>query len=269
MNGGERVVRLRNTLPPTIAAVATVALWEAVIRFLDVPKFIVPAPSDVARALVAGLRSGVILDNLGVTLSETLGGFAIAVVTGTLLGVLFAEVPVAEAALSQLVAAFQAVPKLALAPLIVIWFGFGQSSKIVMSALAAFFPIFVNTVIGLKQIDPARLDLMRAIKATRMQTLWLLKVPSALPFIFAGLNVGAIFALLGAIVGEYSGATKGLGFFIVQLNTQLDMPGVFSAIIVLALLGTILDRTIHWLHRRIVFWSPTTDDRGTTKTGLG
>lgn len=255
-------------LPATLAAIGALVLWESGIRLLRVPVYIVPAPSDVAGALASGLASGVIVDNAGVTLMETVGGFAVAVAAGTLLGVLFAEVPVAEAALSQLVAAFQAVPKLALAPLIVIWFGFGQSSKIVMSALAAFFPVFVNTVIGLKQIEPARLDLMKAIKATRWQTLWLLKIPSALPFIFAGLNVGAIFALLGAIVGEYSGATRGLGFFIVQLNTQLDMPGVFAAIIVLAVIGTVLDRVIHALHARIVFWSPTRDDLEKTRTSL-
>jgi NitT/TauT family transport system permease protein len=151
--------------------------------------------------------------------------------------------------------AIQAMPKIAIAPLIVIWFGYGYPSKIVVAALLSFFPMLVSFVEGLKATDEGRLKLMRAMTATRWQILKLLRIPYALPFVFAGLELGGLYAMLGAIVAEFVGASAGIGNWLIAMNVNLDTSSTFALLVVLAIYGLVFQKLISALRRRTLFWA--------------
>jgi NitT/TauT family transport system permease protein len=235
--------------------VAFVGLWEWVVRHWSVPTFIAPAPSAVARSLGAGLRSGVYLDHFWVTLGEALAGFGIAAVAGIVLGAVIAQFRLVERTVYPYLVALQTLPKIAVAPLIIVWAGFGLSSKVIIAALVAFFPVLVNVIVGLKTIDQSKLELMRSLRASRWQIFRLVTFPNALPFIFAGLDIAIVFSVLGAIVGEFVGAQRGLGNLILQFNVTLDIAGVFAVLILLAALGIVLHLGMQAVERRVIFWA--------------
>jgi len=235
--------------------VAFVGLWEWGVRAWKIPPFLVPAPSTVATALVNGITSGLYVSNVWVTLSEALLGFLIAGVTGILLGTLIAQWRLVEQTFYPYLVALQTLPKIAIAPLIIVWFGFGISSKVVIAATVALFPVLVNVIVGLKTIDQAKLDLMRSLKASRWQTFRLVTFPNALPFVFAGLDIAIVFSVLGAIVGEFVGAQHGLGNLILQFNFGLDIAGVFAVLIVLSLMGVALHLVMQAIQKRVIFWA--------------
>jgi NitT/TauT family transport system permease protein len=235
--------------------VAFVALWEWVVRQWSVPSFIAPPPSAVARSLAAGLASGVYLEHFWATLGEALAGFAIAAVSGIALGAVIAQFRLVERTIYPYLVALQTLPKIAVAPLIIVWAGFGLSSKVIIAALVAFFPVLVNVIVGLKTIDQSKLELMRSLRASRWQVFRLVTFPNALPFVFAGLDIAVVFSVLGAIVGEFVGAQRGLGNLILQFNVTLDIAGVFAVLILLAVLGIALHLVMQAVERRVIFWS--------------
>ena len=228
--------------------------WQVLLPLSGVPAFVVPTPLDVASALVRGFTTGSYLNDLGVTLFEMLSGFLIAALGGMLTGALIVEFRIIERVFYPLIVAVQSLPKIALAPLMLMWIGFGLSSKVAMAALVAFFPVLVNTIAGLRASDRDMNQLFRSLRASRVQALWYLKLPAATPFIIAGLDVAFVFALLGAIVGEFVGAASGLGYAIMQLQFQLDTPGVFAILVILALIGLTGHVAIRALGRRVAFW---------------
>jgi NitT/TauT family transport system permease protein len=238
-----------------VSAVLLLVLWEAAIGLLHVPNYVMPAPSSIVYAAVRMAQSGLLLDNAVVTLIETLAGFAAALVLAAILAVLISEFRLAEKLIYPYVVALQSMPKVAVGPLIVIWFGFGLSSKIALSALLAMFPMLVNFVQGLRAADQGRLTLMRAMDASRWQTLWLVRIPYALPFFLAGIELGAIYAMLGAIVGEFLGSSSGLGNWLLAMNMNLDISGSFALLILLALYGIALQWLVGLLRRRVLFWA--------------
>lgn len=229
--------------------------WEILVRAMEIPVYIVPAPSDVVVALLNGLGSGVYVRNAVVTLTEALLGFLIASVAGIVLGGLIAQFEIAEKVLYPYLVALQTLPKIAIAPLIIMWFGFGIPSKVIIAATVAFFPVLVNVITGLKTIDSNKIDLMRSLDASRWQIFSKIRFPHALPFVFAGLDIAIIFSILGAIVGEFVGSQSGLGNLIVQLNFNLDIPGVFGSLVFLSAMGIALHAIMTWLRRRFVFWA--------------
>lgn len=235
--------------------VAFVTLWESVVRMFAVPSFIAPAPSTIVRALGGGLRTGLYVEHGWVTLSEALAGFAIAATGGIVLGAVIAQFRLVERTIYPYLVALQTLPKIAVAPLIIVWFGFDISSKVVIAATVAFFPVLVNVIVGLKTIDQSKLDLMRSLKASRWQTFRLVAFPNALPFVFAGLDIAIVFSVLGAIVGEFVGAQRGLGNLILQYNFSLDIAGVFAVLILLAAMGVILHLIMQAIQRRVIFWA--------------
>jgi NitT/TauT family transport system permease protein len=202
--------------------VVVVAVWEGVIRWREVPLYVVPPPSAIWRSLVNGLGSGLFINNAFVTLSEALLGFAGAAVIAIALGSAIAQSRFVERVLYPYLIAIQTTPKVAIAPLFIIWFGFGITSKIIMAGIVSFFPILVNVITGLRSTDAQKIELMRSLRASRWQTFKMVKLPSALPMIFAGLHIAVIFSILGAIVGEFVGSKKGLGNLILQMNFNLD-----------------------------------------------
>jgi NitT/TauT family transport system permease protein len=244
-----------------------VGVWEWAVRQWNVPAFIAPAPSAVARSLVAGIRSGVYLDHFWVTLGEALAGFAIATVAGIAMGAGIAQFRVVERTVYPYLVALQTLPKIAIAPLIIVWAGFGLSSKVIIAALVSFFPVLVNVIVGLKTIDQGKLELMRSLRASRWQTFRLVTFPNALPFVFAGLDIAVVFSVLGAIVGEFVGAQRGLGNLILQFNVTLDIAGVFAVLILLALLGIVLHLAMQAVERRVIFWAQPEEVTGASSTG--
>jgi NitT/TauT family transport system permease protein len=256
VSGRRRALSTLERWSAVIAFVVVIGGWEAYVRAAGVSPIVLPPPSLVVSQLYDGIVYGTFIENLGVTLYETVLGFGIAALVGILLGALVAELPWARKAVYPYVVAFQTIPMIALAPLLVIWFGFGLTSKVLAAAIVAFFPIVVNTIEGVAGTDQQRIDMIRAMGAGRLETFTRVKVPSALPFIFAGLNTGIVLALLGAVVGEFMGAKAGLGNLMLIFNAELNIAGSFAVLILLSLCGFSLHLVTDWLRNRVVFWVP-------------
>jgi NitT/TauT family transport system permease protein len=254
---------------------ATIGTWEAAVRAFDIPVFILPSPTQVAMALYRGVASGLYLNHLGYTLLETLLGFVVGSALGFFLGTAVAMNRHVEFFFYPYIVMFQSLPKVALAPLIVVWFGLGLTSKVINAALIAFFPLLVNTMVGLKSADEDRVSLMRSLAASDRQIFWMLRLPNALPFVMAGLDVAMIFALIGAIVAEFVGAQRGLGMLIQSMNFNMDVSGQFSILLILSLVGLVLNRIIMLIRKRVMFWDaseknllePATDDVASPRVG--
>lgn len=239
---------------------AILVAWYASVRLLDVPPYILPTPEAVVRALWSGIAVspasplGYYLP-LWSTLSNAALGFLIGTGLGLVLGSLMAEVRTVEKVVMPYAFALQSLPKVAIAPLVVIWFGFGDGSKIAISALLAFFPVLINAFTGLRSVEPEKIDLMRSLSASRFETYRLVKLPHAAPFIFAGLDMGVVYALLGAIVAEFLGAQRGMGVVITQAQAVTDVAGVFAALIILGALGILLHGAVRRIEGRVVHWA--------------
>lgn len=240
---------------------SSILAWELIVRAFEVPTFIFPAPSQVAVALWRGFASGLYQKHLAHTLLETVLGFLLGSALGFFLGTAVALNRYIEYFFYPYIVMFQSLPKVALAPLIVVWFGLGLRSQVVNAALVAFFPLLVNTMVGLKSADEDRLNLMRSLAATESQIFWMLRLPNALPFVMAGLDVAMIFALIGAIVAEFVGARAGLGMLIQSMNFNMDVSGQFSVLLILSVVGLLLNRCIVLIRRRILFWDPSEKER--------
>jgi NitT/TauT family transport system permease protein len=238
---------------------ALLAFWEwAVVQF-QVPAYILPPPTKIAYAMYNGVASNLYPGHIGVTLGETLLGFIVGCALAFLLGTVVALSRSVEYFLYPIIVMFQAMPKVALAPLIIVWFGLGLTSKVVNAALVAFFPLMVNTIVGLRSADEDRINLMRSLSASRWQIFRMLQLPNALPYIFAGLEIAMIFALIGAIVAEFVGAEKGLGMLIQSMNFTMDVAGQFSVLLLLSVIGLILNGAVTLVRRQVLFWDTSRD----------
>jgi NitT/TauT family transport system permease protein len=237
-----------------LSVIAGLALWEAVVRLNHFPAFILPLPGQVWQRFWLVLGSGDLAWHAGVTLSEVLGGLGLGLLVATTIGYLIAKSPGIERALTPYIVASQAVPIVAIAPLLVIWFGSGLRSKVLICALIVFFPILINTVLGLKSVEPELHDLMRSLRATRWQVFTKLDVPAALPVWLAGLKVGATLAVIGAVVGEFVGADRGLGFLINFGRGQYDTALVFVAVTALVVIALALYGLVSLLERVLLAW---------------
>jgi NitT/TauT family transport system permease protein len=213
--------------------------WEGWCRLGGVPALIVPAPSSVFATLWSEIASGRLMPHLAITATEMTLGLALGCVVGLGVGILLAEAAFLRRLLHPYIVASQVVPKLALGPLFIIWFGFGMAPTVVITALICFFPLMENTLTGLAQVDPARRELFRMLGASRLQTLLRLKLPSALPVILAGLRVAVVLALVGAVVGEFIGGRAGLGASIIAAQSVMDSSLMFALFIVITLLGMV------------------------------
>ena len=249
MIGGPKNFALRLLL-----IVAVLAVWEAGVRAFAIPQFILPAPSNVFIALYRGFASALYIDHIWITITETLLGFVLGTSLAFLLGTVIALSRPVEYFLYPFVVMFQAMPKVALAPLIIVWFGLGLTSKVVNAALVAFFPLMVNTIVGLRSAEEDKVNLMRSLAASKTQIFWMLQLPNAMPYIFAGLEIAMIFALIGAIVAEFVGAQAGLGMLIQSMNFTMDVAGQFSVLLLLSVLGLILNGIVTGVRRRVLFW---------------
>lgn len=249
-------------LLPLATLVVLVILWDGAITLFNVPPEVVPRPFEAVEALWHGLRTGVFIMHTLVTLQEVMYGFAIGGAAGFVCGVLVAEFPYVRMAVFPFLIVLQITPKVAIAPLFIIWLGYGIESKVAIAASISFFPIVINTNAGLRAADSEILEMMKAFCATRWQVFHRVKLRLALPYIFAGLNVAIALAVIGAIVAEFVGATKGLGYLILQANFKLDMAQVFAVLAMLATLGIVLNAVLQVVARHTLFWHDSERSKG-------
>lgn len=237
-----------------LVAACGLILWEGIVRIFDVPNYLIPAPTEIAYSFWLGLKTGLYFYHGAFTLGATLLGFVLGGSFGFVLGVLISQIPVMNRLVYPYVVAFQTVPKVALAPLIVVWFGFGIWSKVVMSLLICFFPVVVNTIEGLNSAPGEQIMLLRSYKASRLEIFRIVQFPASLPFVFAGLDIGIVLSVIGTIVGEFVGTTAGLGYILLDFNQQFNIAAVFACLVVLSLLGVGLHVILQTVQRRVVFW---------------
>ncbi|MBE7366905.1 ABC transporter permease [Ramlibacter pallidus] len=224
-------------LGPWLLLAALLLAWELACRGLALSPLVLPPPTAIARALAKGIASGFFWPHLAATSLELLLGVFAGSLLGLAAGIVLGEHATLRRLLMPYVVASQVVPKLALAPLFVLWFGFGMTSTVVITALICFFPLMENTLTALQQVAPERLELFRMLGATRSQTLWRLKLPQGLPTILAGFRVAVVLALVGAVVGEFIGASQGLGALVIASQGSMDTALMFAVLVLIAGLG--------------------------------
>ena len=237
-------------------AALLIGVAEYAAHYKLVSPLILPAPSAVLRTLWEGFASGYYLPHVLSTTASLIVGFLIAATIALVIGGLLASSPRLENVLTPFIVAFQSMPKVAIAPLIVIWLGFGEVAKTAIVVTVCFFPMMVNTLQGLKVRDRVQYELFQSLGANRWQVFLHLRLPSAVPYIFAGLHIGAIFALIGAVVSEFVGTGSGIGYAMLQAKASFDVPGVYVCLLLLMILGTALNAIMKRLERRISFWMP-------------
>jgi NitT/TauT family transport system permease protein len=236
----------------SLTLIALVAAWELLCRALNIPVFLIPAPSQVAWRLYE--KRDLYLIHTWTTLYETTAGFLLAVVFGILCAAIIVVIPKLRDIVMPLLLVAQLVPKVAIAPLLLIWFGYGLFPKVLVAFLVAFFPIVVNGASGLASVQPELLDLGHSLQASRWQTFWKFRIPTALPELFSGMKVAVTLAIIGAIIGEFVGGNRGLGYLIIVANQELDTPLAFAAIFLLSVAGIALYAIVEMLERMLIPW---------------
>jgi NitT/TauT family transport system permease protein len=231
------------------------ALWEAGVRLWQVQPYLLPSPLHVLRTLTA--HPGLYLEASMITIGEALVGLVLGVLAGALIASLLTLRPGMESGVMTLAILIKSTPLVAIAPLLTLWLGFGVLPKIIITSLLTFFPVLVNILSGLQRVDPALMDLFRSWRASRWEIFVNLRLPSALPYLFAALKIAAPLALIGAVVAEWTGASGGLGRTMWLAYTNLNLPFLFAAIFILAAAGMSLYRLMVWAEQRAVFWQRT------------
>lgn len=231
-----------------------IGLWQLYVSVFEVNPFVFPPPVAVGEAFVALVSDGKTWAEAGVTVTEILVGFAVAVVLGVVVGVVLGKLPWLEVSIRPLIVIAQVAPKVAFVPLFVIWFGFGITSKIVLAALLAFFPVMLNVLLGVRSVERGQREVMRSLNASRAQTFTQLEMRSLQPYLFAGMEVAIVLATIGAIVGEYLGGSVGLGAMVVRAMNSLDAARTFALILLLSLIGLVLYLIVNEAKRFFIPW---------------
>ncbi len=249
-----------STLPwitTPLLLLALVTTWHLYVDWSRISAFILPSPASVWTEWLNLLQSPRAWNHLWWTVYATLTGFFYALIIGVALGVMIARIRWLELTLNPFIVATQVIPKVALVPLFVVWFGFGITSKVIVAAVLAFFPILTNTVLGVKSIDEGHRDVMTSLNATRWQVFRRLELPSALPYILTGFEVGIVLAIIGAVVGEYLGGNQGLGHLLIQSMNGFETSQMFAVLIQMSLIGFAFYFAIGLLKRILIPWHAT------------
>lgn len=239
---------IRSSLPPLIFFASLITLWEVLSQVIQFPAYILPAPSVIGRSLLT--NASLLMHHAGATLTAVAGGLTLAISTALLLALAMDRWKFLKQALYPVLVISQAVPIFALAPLMMIWFGVGLLPKVLIVALVCFFPLAVNLVEGLSQVDPEAIDLMRIMQADNLMIMKSVQLPTAMPYFFSGLKIAATYSVLGAIIGEWLGARAGLGIYMLRAMNSFRTGDVFASIVVVILLSLILFKAVEafsWL----------------------
>lgn len=243
---------MRRLVPAIVFIVCIIILWEFAVRAFSIPEYLLPAPSVILSRLLS-MKMG-LLAHTGYTAFESALGFFLGSAFGILLAVLFVHSRTLELGIYPYAIALKTVPIVAIAPLLIVWFGNGPLPKIIVAAIISFFPVVVNTTRGLRSVDAEAFDLFDSMSATPSQVFFKLRVPSALPYLFAALRISSTLAVIGAIVGEFSGADRGLGFFIMISSYRLETVDMFAGIFLSSLLGILFFYGIALIEKLVVPW---------------
>ena len=249
--------RFDDLFPPIALSAAVLVLWEVAIRLFNIHTFVLPAPTAIVASLLENR------DQLAVaaqaTALEVLFGFVLAAIAGGAVALIIVRFDRFGRALYPLVVLFQNVPKVALAPIFILWFGYDLAPKVLLIVVIAFFPVAIDMLAGLQSVEPSFVSLMRSVGASNGKILLRVRIPHSLPYLMAGLKVAITFSVIGAIVGEFAGANKGLGYVIQFASTQLDTPLIFAALIVVSVLGLAFYYVVEFAERMMVPWAPKFD----------
>lgn len=249
-----RYVRERAPLITIGGLALAILLWHILVHWAGYPTFFLPSPAAVGRRFLSACRQGILLEHTLVTLREVFGGLALGLSTAIILGYLLAKSRKIERLIAPYLVASQAIPVVALAPLLVIWFGTGSLSKILVCALTLFFPVLMNTIVGIRSVDRGLIELMRSLGSTRWQIFRYLEVPAALPVLMGGLKIGVTLSVIGAVVGEFVAADRGLGFLINLARGLFDTPLMFVALVSLMTIALVLYGVVDCLERWLLAW---------------
>jgi NitT/TauT family transport system permease protein len=251
-----RRANIRRSLDRLGLAVVLFGAWELVVVLGWVHPFFISQPSRIALDLYELIATGYIFPHFAITMYEALAGLALGVIFGVATGFAAAlSVRVADA-LQPLIVAFNSMPRVAIAPLFIIWFGFGPGSKIALAALVVYFIIFFNTFSGMRSVDPVLINSVRIMGASKLQVLWLVSLPFTMAWVFAAMKTSISMALIGAVVGEFIGATAGIGWIMVQAAGVLDTTRLFSTLTILAVVGAVLFGILRWAEDHVLRWRP-------------
>lgn len=251
--GGELSDSITRWLYPTLGVLAILAVWELIVRLFNVPIYIIPAPSAIIATIVS--QYPILLQNSVATLGEILAGFGLSVAVGVPLAIAIAYSRFMERVLYPILVSSQTVPKIAVAPLFIVWFGFGTLPKVIVAFLIAFFPIVIDSVVGLRSTEPEMIYLVRSMGASGWQTFTKIRLPKALPSIFGGFKIAIALAVVGAIVGEFVGADTGLGYLLMVANGNVNTRLLFATITVLTLIGVVLFFIVEVAERLLMPWA--------------
>jgi NitT/TauT family transport system permease protein len=246
-----------NLMPALVLSLAVLVVWEVVIRLFKVPTFVLPAPTAIMESLVANWRALAVASRA--TSLEVLFGFVLSAIVGVLVALVIVRFERFGRALYPLIVLFQNVPKVALAPIFILWFGYDLAPKILLIVVIAFFPVAIDMLAGLQSVEPSFVSLMRSVGASKGKILVRVRIPHSLPHLMAGLKVAITFSVIGAIVGEFAGANQGLGYVIQFASTQLDTPLIFAALVVVSVLGLAFYYIVEFAERILVPWAPKFD----------
>lgn len=244
---------MRRALPAALLALMVLVAWEVLVRLLGIPAFLLPGPVSIAGAFWES--RGLLLEHAVPTASEALLGFSGAAVAGVVSGLLINRSALAERTLYPWLVVSQTLPIIALAPILVTWFGYGPLPKVLVVILFCFFPITVSTVDGLRATDPDLIRLMRSFGATRRRIFYMVEVPGALPFLFGGVRLAVTYSVIGAVVGEWVGSSEGLGFLMIQDKSQFEIARLFAEIAVLSAMGVTLFLLVALVQRLAAPWT--------------
>lgn len=243
---------IRNAGLPVISAIVGLVIWEVLVRLLEVPEYLLPAPTDVVAALTA--RWSYLMVNLGYTAFAAMAGFFMALVLGVSLGIAIAASPFVDRVVYPWLVISHAIPKVVVAPLLLVWIGFGIKSGIIFVVFFTFFTIVVNTVMGLKSADPDLLHLVRAMGAGPLRMMWKIKLPNALPNIFTGIKVAATLAPVGAVIGEFVASNRGLGYVLIQAVGSMATDLAFAAVLLVSAFGVIVWYVAETVEKKCLPW---------------
>jgi NitT/TauT family transport system permease protein len=249
---GKLTERLAGIAYPFGTVVVLVVIWQLGVQIFDIASYLVPTPVDVGQAMIEHFHE--ILQNTGITIAETVLGFGLSIVVGVPLGLGLAMSPIFSRCFYPLLVGSNALPKVAIAPLFVVWFGFGLPPKVFVAFLIAFFPIVINTVVGLSSIEKEKIHLAKSMGMSAAATFFKIRLPQALPVIFGGIKVASSLAVIGAIVGEFVGADSGLGKLLLDANANLQTPLLFAVFIVLTVFSVALFGAVQIIERFTIPW---------------
>ena len=242
--------RARRYLPGILSHVALIAAWYLFVTYGHVPSFVMPSPFATIATL--GGKNYDWVGNTLVTASEIFSGYLLAVIVGVLLAIMFSWSRAAEDAVMPLLVSLNMIPKVALGPLFIVWFSYGIFPNAIIAFSISFFPILLNTARGFREVEPELIELVSSLRSSKWQTFTKIQLPSAFPYIFSGMKIGAILAVAGALVGEFLGSSRGLGYLMLQVQVTLDTAAMFMAVILITLIGVVLYGLVIGLERLMV-----------------